>query len=121
VSNNLAELYRQQGRFDEAEPLQLRALGIVEKALGPDHPYLGMSLNNLAELYREQGRLDEAEPQPRAGNREKALGPDHPTVISVPPCEAVCGSRAICGGGHCTCARCESPASGRITRTWHSL
>jgi len=60
--NNLAELYRAQGRLAEAEPLYKRALAITEKALGPDHPDTGASLNNLALLYRAQGRLAEAEP-----------------------------------------------------------
>ena len=36
--NNLAELYRDQGKYGEAEPLYQRALAIDEKALGPDHP-----------------------------------------------------------------------------------
>ena len=34
----------------------------MEKAVGPDHPYVGMSLNNLAALYYNQGRFAEAEP-----------------------------------------------------------
>ena len=50
--NNLAELYRAQGRYAEAEPLHKRALAIREKALGPEHPDVAQSLNNLAELYR---------------------------------------------------------------------
>jgi tetratricopeptide (TPR) repeat protein len=36
--NNLAELYRQTGRYAEAEPLYQRAIKIDEKALGPEHP-----------------------------------------------------------------------------------
>ena len=36
--NNLAELYRAQGRYADAEPLYKRSLAIREKALGPDHP-----------------------------------------------------------------------------------
>ena len=35
--NNLALLYRPQGRYGEGEPLAQRALAIGEKALGPDH------------------------------------------------------------------------------------
>ncbi len=34
--NNLAELYRAQGRYAEGEALQKRALAIREKALGPE-------------------------------------------------------------------------------------
>ena len=36
----------------DAEPLHQRALAICEKALGPEHPDVAMSLNNLAALYR---------------------------------------------------------------------
>ncbi len=35
---NLAELYRENRRYAEAEQLYKRALPIAEKALGPDHP-----------------------------------------------------------------------------------
>ena len=60
--NDLAVLYKEQGRYAEAEPLYKRALSICEKALGPDHPFVAQSLNNLAELYAIQGRYAEAEP-----------------------------------------------------------
>jgi tetratricopeptide (TPR) repeat protein len=60
--NNLAVLYRVQGRYPDAEPLMKRALAIDEKALGPDHPDVGTDLNNLALLYRVQGRYPDAEP-----------------------------------------------------------
>jgi hypothetical protein len=36
--NNLAGLYRAQGRYGEAEPLYRRSLQIVEQQLGADHP-----------------------------------------------------------------------------------
>jgi len=36
--NNLAELYRTQGKNEEALPLLQRSLAIREKTLGPDHP-----------------------------------------------------------------------------------
>ena len=49
--NNLAELYHDQGRYADAEPLYQRSLAISEKALGPDHPDVATSLNNLAGLY----------------------------------------------------------------------
>ena len=35
---NLAELYRSQGRTEEAKPLYQRAVNIMETALGKDHP-----------------------------------------------------------------------------------
>ena len=83
--NNLAGLYRNQGRYAEAEPLYKRALAIHEKALGPDHPDVATALNNLAELYRYQGRYAEAEPLYKRSLAivEKALGPDHPDVAKA--------------------------------------
>jgi tetratricopeptide (TPR) repeat protein len=77
--NNLADFYRAQGRYADAEPLYKRALAIREKALGPDHPDIATSLNTLAELYRAQGRYADAEPlyKRSLAIREKALGPDH--------------------------------------------
>ena len=80
--NNLAESYRAQGRYDEAEPLYRRALEIDEKTLRPEHPDLAIQLNNLANLLRDTGRYDEAEPLYRRALEisEKALGSDHPTI-----------------------------------------
>jgi tetratricopeptide (TPR) repeat protein len=77
--NNLAELYRLQGRYVEAEPLLQESLAIRERALGPDHAAVAASLRNLAELYRSQGRFKEAEPlfKRSVTVSEKALGPDH--------------------------------------------
>ena len=43
--NNLAELYRTQGRYSEAEPLFQRLASITEK-LGNKHQGLPMSLTN---------------------------------------------------------------------------
>ena len=59
--NDLALLYKTQGMYAEAEPLHKRALAIREKALGPEHPYVAMSLENYASLLRQTGRVTEAE------------------------------------------------------------
>lgn len=59
--NNLAELYRTQGKYAEAEPLYTQALEILEKVLGPNHPNVATVLENMAELYKKTGRLDEAQ------------------------------------------------------------
>ncbi len=73
-----------QGQYAEAEPLYKRSLAIWEKALGPDHPDVALSLNNLALLYRTQGQYAEAEPLYKRSLAiwEKALGPDHPNVAT---------------------------------------
>ena len=82
--HSLAELYKAQGRYAEAEPLYQRALGIREKVLGPEHPAVATILNNLAELYRTQGRYAQAEPlyKRALGIWEKALGPEHSDVAT---------------------------------------
>jgi Flp pilus assembly protein TadD len=66
--NNLGVLYRQQGRYAEAEAAHRRALAIREGALGKNHPEVATSLSNLAALYYVQGRQAEAE-----ALRERAL------------------------------------------------
>ena len=78
--NEFAVALAQAARYDEAEPLYKRSLVIKEKALGPDHPSVAITVNNLAGLYRTQGRYEEAEPlfQRSLAISEKALGPDHP-------------------------------------------
>ena len=82
--NNLAELYRIQGRAAEAEPLFRRGLAIRERALGPGHPDVAQTLNNLAWLYQVQGRYPESESSFRRGIAiiEKALGPGHPSMAA---------------------------------------
>ena len=82
--NNLAALYKAQGKYAEAEPLHLRALAIREKVLGPEHPQVATSLNNLAELYRTQGKYAQAEPlyKRSLAIKEKVLGPEHPSVAT---------------------------------------
>ena len=78
--NNLAGLYREQGKLGEAEPLYHQALEIGREALGERHPDNANWLNNLAELYREQGKLGEAEPLYRQALEitREALGERHP-------------------------------------------
>jgi tetratricopeptide (TPR) repeat protein len=85
VLNNLAGLYRAQGRFGEAEPLFEKALAIDEKALPANHPDLATDYNNLAGLYQAQGRFSEAEPLFIRALEilERRLGPSHPNTVTV--------------------------------------
>jgi tetratricopeptide (TPR) repeat protein/class 3 adenylate cyclase len=77
--NNLATIYRVQGRYAASEPLHRRALAIREKALGAEHPATAQSLNNLATVYKDQGEYEQAKSlQKRAlAIREKTLGAEH--------------------------------------------
>jgi CHAT domain-containing protein/tetratricopeptide (TPR) repeat protein len=80
--NDLALVYRGQGRYGEAEGLNERALAILEKALGASHARVGQTLNNLGNVYRDQGKYVEAEEflKRALAIREKALGTSHPRV-----------------------------------------
>lgn len=78
--DNLAELYRLQGRYAEAEPLQRHALAIRERVQGSERPDTAHSLNNLALLLSNEGKDADAEPLYRRALaiREKVLGAEHP-------------------------------------------
>jgi hypothetical protein len=55
VLNNLASLFSRTGRRPEAAQNLRRALALVEKYLGADHPVNGILLANYAALLRESG------------------------------------------------------------------
>jgi tetratricopeptide (TPR) repeat protein len=59
--NNLAELYRVQAKYAQAEPLYQRALAILEKALGPEHPNVAAVLENYAALLHKLNQDAEAD------------------------------------------------------------
>jgi tetratricopeptide (TPR) repeat protein len=71
--NNLAGMYKDQGRYPHAEPLFKRALMISEKSLGPDHPSVATGLENLAQLYREIGHAKKAEPLDKRAAEIRAM------------------------------------------------
>ncbi|MEM7633864.1 MAG: tetratricopeptide repeat protein [Pseudomonadota bacterium] len=89
--NNLADLLRTQGKYDEAKPLFERAIAIHEKALGAEHPSYAIDLYNLALLLQQQHEYAEAK---RLLKRALAifhatLGPDHPhTQLAASNCKA---------------------------------
>ena len=84
-ANNLAEFYRTQARFHEAQPLYQHALEIGEKFLGPDHPAVAVRLNNLASFYQATNRLTQVEPLMKRVIEifKKAFGPDHHDEVTV--------------------------------------
>ncbi len=84
-TNNLAEFYRDQARFYEAELFIQRALEIDEVSFGKDHPEVATALNNLANLYQDTNRLEKAEPLYKRALEiyEKAFGKEHPKVATA--------------------------------------
>ncbi len=60
--NNLANLYQDQRRYSEAEPLLQEALQAKREIFGSRDPSTMIGLNNLATLYQAEARYGEAEP-----------------------------------------------------------
>lgn len=58
--NELAELYIAQGKYTEAEPLFKKAMPIMEKAMGPEHPGMVPFLERYTVLLRKMRRTGEA-------------------------------------------------------------
>ncbi len=60
-------------------------LTIAEKALGPDHPNVGLTLFNLARVYQTRGKQTAAEFLFKRALtiQETALDPDHPAVAET--------------------------------------
>lgn len=70
------------GRYQEAEPVERRALGIQEELLGPNHSDVAQTLNNLGTLYWYMARFDAAEPLfcRAIAIDEKAIGPEDTAI-----------------------------------------
>ncbi len=82
--NNLAFLYDNQGKYEEAEPLYIKSLKISEEVLGTNHPSTADSYNNLAGLYDNQGKYEESESLyiKSLKIREEVLGTNHPDTAT---------------------------------------
>ena len=92
----------------DAEPLFKRALAILEKARGPNHPNVASSLNNLALLYQAQGRYADAEPLLK---RSFAIG------AGAAAGEARASPRSARPLGHGSARRRSRGVASRTTRT----
>jgi len=58
----LANIYKEDGRLKDAEPLYLKAIEVGKDALGATNTTYAEALNNLALLYKDLGRNYEAIP-----------------------------------------------------------
>jgi len=58
---NLANTYRQQGKFDDAEPTYKKALAMKERQSGPLHKDVVPFLENYSRMLKSAGRTDEAD------------------------------------------------------------
>jgi len=59
--SNLASIFSNQGRWKEAEQLEVEIMEARKTACGNEHPHTLVSMSNLASTYRYQGRWKEAE------------------------------------------------------------
>ena len=84
-ANNLAELYRLQRRFDEAEKLYAVAAAALEKHYGPSHPAAGAAVHNLAGCKLSRGDFAGAYAAyaDAAAKKAEALGPNHPDYAAT--------------------------------------
>jgi len=79
--NNLALLYADQGKYEQASRFNKRALATCERVLGLSTPNTLSSINNLALLYADQGkgRTSRAALPAGAGDPRARARPEHPT------------------------------------------
>ncbi|CUS09286.1 unnamed protein product, partial [Tuber aestivum] len=59
--SNLASVLQSQGKYDESEAMNRRALDGCVNILGHDHPYTLTHVNNLAGVLQGQGKYKESE------------------------------------------------------------
>ncbi|KAJ5414716.1 hypothetical protein N7509_001343 [Penicillium cosmopolitanum] len=80
----LAMAYLHEGRWEEAEKLQVRVMETVKVKLGEDHPDTLESMNNLASIFHFQSRWEEAEKLfvQVVKTLKAKLGEDHPSTLT---------------------------------------
>ncbi|KFY03632.1 hypothetical protein O988_01348, partial [Pseudogymnoascus sp. VKM F-3808] len=73
-----------QGRWDDAEKLDVQVMETRKAKLGVEHPSMLTSMANLASTYRNQGRWDDAEKLEVQvmETRKTKLGVDHPDTLT---------------------------------------
>ncbi|KAF2098292.1 putative kinesin [Rhizodiscina lignyota] len=77
---NLASMYGDQGRWKEAEELQLQVIETQKRVLSDDHPDTLISICNLAHTFKGLGKYDDAIVlmQECYEKQKGIIGPDHP-------------------------------------------
>ena len=81
---NLASTYRNQGRWKEAEELEVQVMETSSRVLGLEHPSTLTSMDSLASTYRKQGRWKDAEELnvQVMETSSRVLGLEHPYTLS---------------------------------------
>ena len=81
---SFALVFREAGRWDEAEKLELQVMKTRKRVLKEEHPDTLTSMANLAVTYRNQGRWDEAEKLQMQvmESRKRVLKEEHPDTLT---------------------------------------
>ena len=83
--SELANAYRVQSAFAQAEPLLTKVLETRRRVLGDEDPATLSSLNELANLYLDQGKYAKAVPLllKALEVQRRVLGPNHPDTLTT--------------------------------------
>ena len=84
LASELASLMESQGRWEEAEELEVQMLKMIKSVLGTKHRETLISMHNLALTYRDQKRWKEAKELETQvlKIRRRVLGNEHPETLS---------------------------------------
>lgn len=82
---HLGDLFRNQGRYGEAEPLLRKSLEASRRTLGDEHPKTLTSISNLGAVLKDLGKNDEAERLFREDLEasRRTRGDEHPATLSA--------------------------------------
>ena len=91
---DLASTYKNQGRWNEAEQLEVQVLDMRKKLIGEEHSDTLTSMANLASTYRNQGRWNEADQLDVQvmDMRKKLLGAEHHDTLTAMATSAIPGA-----------------------------
>lgn len=80
ATHNLGKVYRQHGRFGQAEKTHRKNLPLLRRIIGNDHPRTLYSVGDLAASLCRQGRVEEAMVLFRefSSKAAESIGPEHP-------------------------------------------
>jgi hypothetical protein len=101
---NLASTWRQQGRSDKAERLEVEVLALCKEVVGPKHPDTISAMANLASTWHQQGGSDEAErlQVEVLALYKEVVGPKHPDTVRAMTNLAVINQQSTCNNGEIT-------------------
>ena len=82
--NNLANVLREQGKWQKAEEMHTEVLEGMSRVLGQDHKHTLSSMSNLASVLQLQGKWQKAEEMHTEvlEARRRVLGQDHQDTLS---------------------------------------